>query len=247
MVHPLGGVPVAARGVVRRPRVIGRGLYGPGCTRLAGTGRGGVGGRVSRLRRRGLEPEPHPLLRPAVGHAPGLGERAHQLEAVAGLTVPGVRRAAYASGGVAVRDLDDDGRSRIRVPLQTADDVDVRAGVHDGVGDELADQQHGVVDKPLRDRPGSGDRVLAGRRRGGRHPAREHVTQEPSRLCGRELVRRQLLAAHEISRVCGQRDHDAPCVRQQRREKYFRAPYNMTNMRKQAAGVHDELRAEGGS
>lgn len=31
------------------------------------------------------------------------------------------------------------------------------------------------------------------------------------------------------------------------REKYFRAPYNMTNMRKQAAGVHDELRAEGGS
>ncbi|GGZ72163.1 hypothetical protein GCM10010389_06740 [Streptomyces echinoruber] len=40
-----------------------------------------------------------------------------------------------------VADLDDDGTG----VLQTADQLDAGAGVHDGVGDELADDDQGVL------------------------------------------------------------------------------------------------------
>ena len=97
------------------------------------------------------EPEPDGLLPGRVLDAPALGEGGAHQQAAAALAV-GVGEAVgsgdgpvaergQAALGVVVGDLDPDG-----LLLAQAADLGGGAGVHDGVGDEFADQDDGVVD-----------------------------------------------------------------------------------------------------
>ncbi len=85
-----------------------------------------------------------------------------------------------------VGDLDDQaGRFVLRL-LQPAGHIDVRAGVHDGVGDQFADDDQRVVRQPL------GERV----RFGGPGPILQGRTDETTRGTGRERAPGQCRAHH---------------------------------------------------
>ncbi len=128
-------------GDVHRAAAAGQFAAGGGGQRVAGAG--GVRGQG--------EPEPDGLAAGAVLDAPAFGEGgAHQQAPAAlavgvGVVVGGgggyVGEGGQAAFGVVVGDLDPD-----RAVLAQAADLGGGAGVHDGVGDEFADQDHRVVD-----------------------------------------------------------------------------------------------------
>ncbi len=137
-------------------------------------GRDGVPGADDVLGQR--EPEPDGLAPGRVLDAPGGGQRrAHQQPAAAlvvrvgvplGARVGRVGEGGQAALGVVVGDLDADEA----VLAQTAH-LGVGAGVHDGIGDEFADQDDGVVDDL------------------GQAPAEQGVANESARGCGRPVYR----------------------------------------------------------
>lgn len=167
-----GRRPVRAPGVRPGPRC------GPGHPDAldARSGRRGFGetgagpGTVRGLRAAGRQPRPHRLGARAVGDAPGLRERGD--EAQAAPVLGGVVRclvvaaAARGTGGVPVRDLDDEGARLLHPEAH----LDVGTGVHDGVGDQLADDDQGVGGEVLGQvlRAGQSERGPVGER-GARH------------------------------------------------------------------------------
>ena len=164
-------------------------------------------------RRLGVQAEPHGLAGAVVRHAPGLGERADQLQAAAPAVALGVGPAQHHAGGVEVGHLDDHARAVRRLGVggvpsgrarrcggvvgilrsvpgpEAAGDLDPGARVQHGIGDQLAHQQHRVLGHPGADRvrPEDFGRGLPG-----------------EGWCGRKSVR-PLVRAHFRAALSGQR------------------------------------------
>ncbi len=117
------------------------------------------------------EAGPDRLAAGAVGDAPGVGEGGDELEAApvlggvgqlpgggpGGFGLRGGVVAADGAGRVVVGDLQDEGRGRLLAALLQRDDqVDGGPGVHDGVGDQLVGDGHGVVGEPVAEPHGGG-------------------------------------------------------------------------------------------
>ncbi len=105
----------------------------------------GAGGAGADLALGQIQPEPDVLVRGGVLDAPAGGERRAELEAAAALAVRAAHR--HPAGlerdlalGIAVGDLDAHA-----VAGAQADHLGGGARVHDGVGDQLAGEDHGVV------------------------------------------------------------------------------------------------------
>ncbi|GAA4959626.1 hypothetical protein GCM10023238_28050 [Streptomyces heliomycini] len=116
---------------------------------------------VARRAPPGGQSRPHRLRARTVGDPPGLGERGDEAQAAPVLRGLVRRRlrlvAARRAGGVPVGDLDDERAGRL---LQPARQTHLGAGVHDGVGDEFAGDQRGVVADPAGEVFGAGRREL---------------------------------------------------------------------------------------
>jgi hypothetical protein len=126
-------------------------------------------------------------------HAPRPGQCPHECEAGAAKVVPGGLADGGRAGGLPVHHLDHDSR-RARLAatlgglgddvsgLDAAGDLDLRTGVREGVGDQLADEEYGGVDE-----------LGAPGQSGGRRSALfgEDSAYELARRGGGELVCRQ--------------------------------------------------------
>lgn len=199
----------------RPVRAVAQGPPGAGGEQFGGAQsllESGLGGRFGeRVPVVDGEPGPDRLEAGAVGDAPALGQGTDELESTAVLGGiggagggPALRRvgrvavlrtfAAHGAGRVMVGDLQHQGRGLVLGGLlQPAQQLDVGPGVHDRVGDQLADDDRRVVGQPLAE--------AHGRRQSEPAPFGERRLDEPA-------------AGGGCEEVSGQgRTGDGPCVR----------------------------------